>query len=188
MTFDQFAQPAEQEAKTIDVDFALKNGMLLLIYPRSFQSQVQTKFGVNDAIAVDLVVLDGPESPLVEVHVNVWLYGVVLKDQLKPSVGAGPVLGRVGQSVAKVGKNPAWLLESYTPADAAVASAYLKANPDPFAEPVTFTAPATSSGLSAPGASRPAAASTPINTDDPAVVALLAQLEEQRRQQAVAPF
>jgi hypothetical protein len=60
-----------------------------------------------------------------------------------------------------------------------VASDYLAKHPDPFAEPVTFTAPATPNGLSAPGATRPAAASTPINTDDPAVRDLLARLASQ---------
>lgn len=187
MTFDQFAQPAEQGS--VDTNFALKDykGALLLVYPRSFQSQVETKFGVSDAMAADLVVLDGPESP--QVHVNVWLWGAALVPQLQPSVGKGPVLGRVGQSIAKPGKSPAWLLESYTQDDAAAASAYLAKNPDPFAEPVALAQPATASGLSAPGATPPAAASTPINTDDPAVVALIAQLEEAKRQAAMqAPF
>jgi hypothetical protein len=186
MAFDQFAQPAEQGS--VDTNFALKDymGALLLVYPRSFQSQVETKFGVSDAMAADLVVLDGPESP--QVHVNVWLWGAALVPQLQPSVGKGPVLGRVGQSVAKPGKSPAWLLESYTPQDATVASAYLKANPDPFSEPVNFTAPATTNGLSAPGATPLAAASTPINTDDPAVVALLAQLAKQQAGAGAPPF
>jgi hypothetical protein len=63
----------------------------------------------------------------------------------------------------------------------------LAKHPDPFAEPVTFTAPATANGLSAPGATPPAAASTPINTDDPAVVALIAQLAKQQAG-AAPPF
>jgi hypothetical protein len=80
-------------------------------------------------------------------------------------------------------------LESYTPQDAAAASAYLAKHPDPFAQPVAFTAPATTSGLSAPGAfAEPAAKSTPINTDDPAVRELLAQLAKQQAGAGAPPF
>jgi hypothetical protein len=183
-----FTQPAAQSVDEGE-RFVVSNyiGALLLIYPREFEAKVETVNGPRDVVKADIVVLDGPDSP--QVHVNTWLFGAVLTPQLKPSVGAGPVLARLGLGLKQPGKNAPHVLESFTAQDSAAASAYLQKHPDPFAEPVSFAAPATVSGLSAPGATPPApAASTPINTDDPAVVALLAQLAQQKAAAGAPPF
>jgi hypothetical protein len=185
MTF--FAQPSEpRPAPDIENSFKTKNymGALLLIYPTSFQAQRETVNGPADVVIADLVVLDGPDSP--QVHVAAWLWGVVLADQLKDSVDKGPVLARLGTKVTKSGRT-AYQLETFTPEDAAVASAYLKAHPDPFAEPVTFTAPATASGLSAPGKTLGGAA-VPEGMAPDDVQRLLAALAAQQTAVAAPPF
>ncbi len=94
-----------------------------------------------------------------EEHLSLLWFNVALKNALKPLIGQ-KVLGRIGQGIAKPGKNPPWLLNDATgDADAvAKANAYI------------------ANGLAAPAAPATATAPAPANINDPAVQALLAQL------------
>ena len=145
-----FSAPVVNEGVKV-ADF---NGHLLIVSPIEFKANIQTVNGPADAIEVNVVDLDTNEE-----HLSLLWFNVALKNALKPLIGQ-KVLGRIGQGVAKPGKNPPWLLNDATgDADAvAKANAYI------------------ASGIAAPAAPATATAPAPANINDPAVQALLAQL------------
>jgi len=145
-----FSAPVVNEGVKV-ADF---NGHLLIVSPIEFKANIQTVNGPADAIEVNVVDLDTNEE-----HLSLLWFNVALKNALKPLIGQ-KVLGRIGQGVAKPGKNPPWLLNDATgDADAvAKANAYI------------------ANGLAAPAAPATATAPAPANINDPAVQALLAQL------------
>jgi hypothetical protein len=144
-----FSAPVANEGVKV-ADF---NGHLLIVEPIEFKANIQTVNGPADAIEVNVVDLDTNEE-----HISLLWFNVALKNALKPLIGQ-KVLGRIGQGVAKPGKNPPWLLNDATgDADAvAKANAYIAGALPKVAAPATATAPAA-------------------NINDPAVQALLAQL------------
>lgn len=143
-----FSAPVVNEGVKV-ADF---NGHLLIVSPIEFKANIQTVNGPADAIEVNVVDLDTNEE-----HISLLWFNVALKNALKPLIGQ-KVLGRIGQGVAKPGKNPPWLLNDAT----GDADAVAKAN--------AYIAGAL------PKVAAPAAATPSANINDPAVQALLAQL------------
>jgi len=123
------------------------------VTPTEYKTGINTVNGVAEAIEVSIVDLDTNEE-----HHSVLWFNVALRSALKPLIG-NKVLGRIGQGVAKPGKNAPWILLDATGDATAVA----KAN--------AYIA----GGIKAPLAV--ATAPTPTaDINDPAVQALLAQL------------
>ena len=143
-----FSAPVANEGVKV-ADF---NGHLLIVSPIEFKANIQTVNGPADAIEVNVVDLDTNEE-----HISLLWFNVALKNALKPLIGQ-KVLGRIGQGVAKPGKNPPWLLNDAT----GDADAVTKAN--------AYIAGAL------PKVAAPATAEPTANINDPAVQALLAQL------------
>jgi len=143
-----FSAPVVNEGVKV-ADF---NGHLLIVSPIEFKANIQTVNGPADAIEVNVIDLDTNEE-----HISLLWFNVALKNALKPLIGQ-KVLGRIGQGIAKPGKNPPWLLNDATgDADAvAKANAYIAGALPKVAAPATTTPSA--------------------NINDPAVQALLAQL------------
>jgi hypothetical protein len=120
-----------------------------------YKTGINTVNGIAEAIEVSIVDLDTNEE-----HHSVLWFNVALRSALKPLIG-NKVLGRIGQGVAKPGKNAPWILLDATGDATAVA----KAN--------AYIA----DGIKAPVAVATAPAPTPTaDINDPAVQALLAQL------------
>lgn len=145
-----FAAPASSNENVKVADLV---GQLLIIEPIEYKTGIPTALGEAEAIAVNLVNLDKGST-----HDNVLFFNVALRNSLKSKVGQ-KVLARIGTGVAKPGKSAPYILVDATSDAAALAkaNAYVGAAP---AAPVAAAAPAASV--------------SPL--DDPAVQALLAQL------------
>jgi hypothetical protein len=142
-------------SNTEGVKVADLNGHLLIVTPIEYKTGINTVNGITDAVEVDIVDLDTNE----EHHSLLW-FNVALRNALKPLIG-NKVLGRIGQGVAKPGKNAPWILLDAT----GDATAIAKAN--------AYIA----GGITAPAPTAQAVAPTPTaSINDPAVQALLAQL------------
>lgn len=102
-------------------DYKANIGALLRIEVREFRPKVDTSFGPADAIAADVVILDGPNKG--SEYPDSLLFGKVLTGQLQPLVG-GVTVVRLNQGEKQPGKNPAWLLTEPTAEDIAVAQRY----------------------------------------------------------------
>jgi hypothetical protein len=114
-----FAQPSAGGEKFEPKDFG---GVLLLIYPKSYNPNENTTFGVTTSADVDIVAVDrqdpqNPGQPVIKR--NARLFGN-LANSVRDSIGS-VVLGRIGQVPTNKG-NPAWVLQNYTDADAAAAA------------------------------------------------------------------
>jgi len=59
-----------------------------------------------------------------ETH-EMLIFGQALVASLRPTVGQLPVLGRVGRDTAEPGQSPPWILQSYTDADAELATGWI---------------------------------------------------------------
>ena len=164
-----FSQPSSGEATFNARDNV---GRLLLIYPTGYEEEIVTSFGATDAVRVNLVVLDGPDSP--QVHVDQLLFQRALIGQLRSSIGKDPVLGRLAVGISKPGQSPPFRLETFTAADVAVAEQYLARHPDPFA------GPAPAAVFTPPTDTAPAAAD--VNNLPPDVAALLQQMMAKQQQ------
>ena len=126
MSIDQFSSPASMS------DFRLADalGLLILVKPTEFREQIETAHGPTDAVAADVVILDGDRAG--DEIDDALIFGKVVINQVKRSIG-GMVLGRVSQGVKQKGKNAPWQLSDPTDADKDVARAYLaKASTPPF--------------------------------------------------------
>jgi hypothetical protein len=113
-----FAQPSAGGEKFEPKDFG---GALLMIYPKSYNPNETTTFGPSTSADCDIVVVDrqdpnAPGSPVIKR--NARLFGN-LANSVRDSIGS-QVLGRLGQVPTNKG-NPAWVLQSYSDADAALA-------------------------------------------------------------------
>lgn len=97
-------------------------GELFLVTVHSLELQIATDFGVSDAIRADVEIIDGAHAG--EQHHDVLLWGQVITQQLKRSIGRR-VLGRVSQGIAKPGKSAPWLLAEATDDDKRKAQAFL---------------------------------------------------------------
>jgi hypothetical protein len=112
-----FSQPSSAGGDTFNA--ADHNGFLLLVYPKSYQDEVQTKNGLSSAAEVDIVVVDkpGPDGkPLF--FQNARLFGNLARS-VRNDLG-GQVLGRLGQGPNTRG-TPPWILMNFTDQDAAMA-------------------------------------------------------------------
>jgi len=147
-----FTAPA---SNTEGVKVADLNGHLLIVTPIEYKTGINTVNGIAEAIEVSIVDLDTNEE-----HNSLLWFNVALRNALKPLIG-NKVLGRIGQGVAKPGKNAPWILLDATGDATAVA----KAN--------AYIA----GGIKAPAPVAQAPVPTPkADINDPAVQALLAQL------------
>ncbi len=100
-------------------------GHLLLIFPKSYQPEVQTKNGPSSAADVDIIVVDkpGPDGRPTA-FMGSRLFGN-LANSVRNDVG-GQVLGRLDQISTQGGRTP-WVLQNYTDQDAAMAGPALTA-------------------------------------------------------------
>ncbi|MBX6723775.1 MAG: hypothetical protein IRY92_11170, partial [Dactylosporangium sp.] len=112
-------------------------GRLVLIYARSFRENVPTSFGAADAVAADIHVIDNPGG--VAVFTNALLFQRAIVASLRDAIGGDPVLARIGQGIAKPGQTAPYILQPYSDADAAVATAYVNSLPK---QPFQQAAPA----------------------------------------------
>lgn len=111
-----FAQPSAGGDQFEPKDYL---GALLLIYPKSYNPNATTKHGPSTSADVDVVVVDRPDATgQPTIMRNARLFGN-LANSVRDSLGS-QVLGRLAQVPTNKG-NPAWVLDNYTDADAAVA-------------------------------------------------------------------
>lgn len=112
-----FAQPSAGGEQFEPKDFL---GALVLIYPKSYNPNDQTKHGTTTSADVDVVVVDrqDPQTGGPVIKRNARLFGN-LANSVRDSIGS-VVLGRIGQTPTNKG-NPAWILSNYTEQDAAMA-------------------------------------------------------------------
>lgn len=115
-TFEQPAAPGG------GIEWATHKGALLLVEPTSFESGVNTKFGVNDAVKANVHVIEGPGAG--ESYEDTLIFPKLLVSQTKSMVGR-KVLGRLGQGDAKSGQSAPWLLLEASPEDIKKAEAWV---------------------------------------------------------------
>ena len=106
------------------LDLAGLNGSLLHITVVELVKDIDTSFGVTDAIKATVAVLDGKDKGTV--LEDTLVFPKVLRGQLVGAVGAADpcIVGRLGQGVAKPGKSAPWMLNAPTADDLAVATKY----------------------------------------------------------------
>lgn len=125
-----FSNPAQ--ASGISWDDCL--GRLLLIEPKDVEKDIQTAFGLKDAVRADITVIDAPDAP--EEYLDALIFPGVLISQTRPLIGE-QVLGRLAQGEAKPGQKPPWKLLEATEDDIAIGLTYLDSrkpkNANPFA-------------------------------------------------------
>jgi hypothetical protein len=122
----------------------------------------------STAIDADVTVIDADGGAKVFPKCRVFGQAVVgTLSRVKPGT---PLLGRIVKGQASLGKNPPWLLQDYTDAEATLAGQYL-----------TQRATGSFQQPAAPATPAPAATSqqSAVNLDDPAVQAALAALAAQ---------
>lgn len=152
--FQQPSQPGQ---------FALKDylGRLVLFTVHAHEADIQTAFGVSDAIRADVVVLDGADAP--EEIADALIFGRAVVGSLKGNVGQ-QVLARIGQGTARPGQSAPWVLNAYSDTDAQVATDY-----------VTRKA---AGGMKQPGPSGPTAVPSPAAADSPEAKLLAAGYDQ----------
>jgi hypothetical protein len=138
-----FQQPSQGD----QVKVAELVGSLILVWVREFREDITTTFGPADAVACDIHVLDGSKGG--EKFENTLVFQKALIGSLRNAVGGEPVLGRIGQGVAKPGQSAPYILQPYTDADAALATGYLQRMTKPFQAP-------NGNGHATPAAAAPA--------------------------------
>jgi hypothetical protein len=109
------SHPFNAPAASTGIEWAALKGSLLLITVHEVRKEIATSFGVTDAIAADVEVLDGPEAG--NTYNDTLIFPRVLQSQLAKSVGGQMVLGRLGQGQAKPGQTAPWTLVAATDAD-----------------------------------------------------------------------
>lgn len=105
-------------------------GELLLVKPTELIPTMQTKRGVaENVIRAHVVVLSGDRNQ--EVINDMLVFQIALKRELANILaGSTPyLLGRLGKSAAKEGKDPAWIFAPFDDADYQVAKAWCDAHP-----------------------------------------------------------
>lgn len=125
-----FAQPASGGDAFKPKD---NGGALVLVKPHTLEQDVQTDYGVSDAVKATVGVVDGPNAG--EIYEDTLIFPKLLQSQLKKYVGTGQiVIGRMGQAPArKPGQSPAWKLEDYTDQDAQAAQSFFNDHQATFA-------------------------------------------------------
>jgi hypothetical protein len=135
---DEWGRPTEvtgEYARPSDL-----KGHLLIVYPIGYVDEIQTQYGPSDAIVVDVVDLDDKDEQGVagKVYRRSTFFQNLLIGSLKSQIGT-KVLGVMGQSVAKQGRNPGWIIVdmSADPTARERASAWKQAHPN--FQPSPFT-------------------------------------------------
>lgn len=130
MSDPQFNQPGAASGDKLELDKYI--GRLLLIYPKEVKVGVSTSgFGLKDPLVADIVVLETGE----ELH-DAFIFPGVLIGQLKGYIGnPNPALGRLTKGVPKAGQAAPWMLDDFTPQDAALASQWVNTHPRGFNNP-----------------------------------------------------
>lgn len=98
------------------------NGKLLIVEPLALESDIQTAFGLSDAVRANVYVLTGPNEA--EEFPDCLIFPKLLQGQTRGQVGK-KVVGRLGQGVKKPGQNAPWVISEATPEDIEKAKAYL---------------------------------------------------------------
>lgn len=114
-----FATPA---APSSGIKWENHKGALIIVEPLSFESGIQTSFGVADAVKANVVVIDGPGAG--EKYDETLVFPKLLAAQLKNQIGQR-VLGRLGQGTAKPGQSAPWILSEASADDIAKAEAWV---------------------------------------------------------------
>ena len=153
-----FQQPSQGD----QVKVAELVGSLVLVWAKEYRKDVPTSYGPSDAIAADIHVLDGAKGG--ETFQNTLLFQRALIGSLQSAIGGEPVLGRVGQGVAKPGQSAPYILQPFTDADAAIATHYIQQLGKPFQAPAN---PPAAAGTS-PAAATPSPATTAASPAGPA--------------------
>lgn len=95
------------------------NGHLLIVYPKRYEDEVQTKNGASSAADVDIVIVDKYDATGKPVSfINARLFGNLARS-VRNDIG-GQVLGRLGQGPNTRG-TPPWILANFTDQDVALA-------------------------------------------------------------------
>lgn len=115
---DEFDAPASAEG----IKWEDLKGSLLLVKPKSLETDINTVHGPSNAVAGDVIVLDGPLADTV--YSDTLIFPKVLQSQVKPRIG-GMVLGRLGQGQKKPGQSAPWVLAEAVDADKVIARAYI---------------------------------------------------------------
>lgn len=113
-----FSNPAQASGITWDDHL----GRLLLIEPKDVEKDIQTTFGLKDAVRADITVIDADDAP--EEYPDALIFPGVLISQTRSLIGE-QVLGRLAQGAAKPGQKPPWKLLEATDDDIAVGVKYL---------------------------------------------------------------
>jgi hypothetical protein len=113
-------------------------GHVVLIYVKSYETEINTSNGVRDAVRMNVVDLDTGQH-----YLDTLAFPKVIVGSLKSSIGKF-VLGQVALGVAKPGQNAPWVLNdaSQAPKAVAAAEAWLAANPGVLDDAPQITAPA----------------------------------------------
>ena len=116
----EFASPASATG----IEWATLNGALLIIEVAEIVKDINTAFGVTDAVRATITPVDGPTAGAP--HVDTLVFPRALRSQLAPNVGK-TVLGRLGQGQAKPSQSPPWILSEATEDDKKAAGQFLAA-------------------------------------------------------------
>jgi hypothetical protein len=116
----EFASPASATG----IEWATLNGALLIVEVHEVVKDINTAFGVTDAVRATVTPVDGPTKGAA--YQDTLIFPRMLRSQLAPNVGK-TVLGRLGQGQAKPSQSPPWLLQEATPEDQTAAAAFLVA-------------------------------------------------------------
>lgn len=126
-----FAAPATQTGDSLEAKDIL--GQLVIAIGTELVKDVQTEFGVSDAIRADVVVLtqQNEDGTYGVIYRDIMWFNVSLRNTLKKQIGAC-VLARMGQGPKQPGKNAPFILEDATQDAQAVAFAegWMDAHPD----------------------------------------------------------
>lgn len=117
----KFRQPSPVSSSLSRLDLDELDGALLMIRPRSEQN-VQTRYGVRQAVVCDIMVADGRMAGTA--YPDAYIFPKVLCGQLRDSMGE-VVLGRLGHGKAKTGQSAPWVLYPASAADHETAQAAL---------------------------------------------------------------
>jgi hypothetical protein len=138
------------------------NGSLLLFFPIRYNPEEPTKFGTTTSAATDVINVD-TGAFISDALVFGNLANSLRNDCPANGQPGGVVLGRLGQGVNTKG-NPPWILQPYTPEDAAKADpAHAAYKAGQFKQPAAAPASAAPAQYQAP----PAAPASPPTAPPP---------------------
>jgi hypothetical protein len=139
MTTTDFSLPSSSAGDRVDLKEL--NGALLFIEVKELHLGIATAFGPSDAVTCNVAVLDGAKKG--ETFQDTMLFPKILVSQLKPSIGAAPVLARLGQGTAKPGQSAPWVLTGPTEAEIQTGRKYLayRATQAPISTPADTSSP-----------------------------------------------